>query len=287
MPLTHSRTFRVRYYECDPYGFVRPAHLLRYMQEAAFDATAAAGYDIARYEAMGRLWLIRETELEVLQPLTYGDVVEVRTWVADFRRVRSRRAYEFRLCGADTAVVRAVTDWVFLDRAALRPVTIPQELKVAFFPEGVPASAPPRRRFVQPPLPPDGGFRRRRRVVWSDLDQAGHVNNAVYADYVEDCGTEMVAARGWPAARLLAEGAALSSVRHRLEYRLPALPGDELEIVTWFSEISEDRLIRQAQVMRRSDGALLVRAQSVQLWVEQATGRSRPMPARFLSDLSP
>jgi acyl-CoA thioester hydrolase len=89
MPLTHTRTFRIRYYECDAYGHVNQAQYLRYMQEAAFDASAAAGYDTARYEEMGRTWLIRETEIEYLRPLRYGDSVRVTTWVDDFRRIRS------------------------------------------------------------------------------------------------------------------------------------------------------------------------------------------------------
>jgi len=69
MPLTHVRTFRVRHYECDAYGYVKDANYLNYMQEAAFDASATAGYDLARYQAMGRYWLVRETDVEYLHPL--------------------------------------------------------------------------------------------------------------------------------------------------------------------------------------------------------------------------
>src|SRR5512142_1511669 len=97
MPLTHTRSFRVRHYECDAYGHLNNTNYLRYMQETAFDASAAAGYDLDRYEQMERLWLIRESEVEFLRPLQYNDIIEVKTWVADFRRVISRRCYEFRL----------------------------------------------------------------------------------------------------------------------------------------------------------------------------------------------
>ncbi len=252
MPLTLRRTFRVRYYECDPAGRLRPASLLRYMQETAFDASAAAGYGIARYEAMGRIWLVRETELEVLRLPGYGDRLAVTTWVADFRRVRSRRAYEFRLAESGEMIARATTDWVFLDRSTLRPALIPPEMKAAFFPKGVPEAAPARRRFPQPP-PPDGESRCRRRVQWSDLDQAGHVNNAVYLDYIEDCGVEL----------LTAEGLTLTARQHRIEYRQPALPGDELEIVAWFAEGPGEQRVRHTQIRRSSDGALLVRARAV------------------------
>ena len=53
MPLTHTRTFRVRHYECDAYGHLNNANYLRYMQETAFDASAAAGYDLERYNKLG------------------------------------------------------------------------------------------------------------------------------------------------------------------------------------------------------------------------------------------
>jgi acyl-CoA thioester hydrolase len=263
MPLTHVRTFRVRHYECGPEGLVRAATYLRYMQEAAFDASAAAGYDMARYEAMGCHWLIRETWIDYFRPLRYGDAVEVKTWVADFRRVRSRRAYEFRLAttGAPAEysrppaeyprpVARAHTDWVFLDTATLRPASIPEEMRAAFFPEGPPAGAQPRERF--PDLsPPPGAFRQRRRVERRDLDSAGHVNNCVYVDYIEECG------RLWAAAPLLPR-------QHRLEYRLPALPDDELELVTWAAEEGDVPGARYTLVQRPADGALLARARSVE-----------------------
>src|SRR5687768_16862418 len=96
MPLTSISTFQVRHYECDANGHLHPANYLRYMQESAFAATAAAGYSKERYEAMGYIWLARETEIEYLQPVIYGDTVEIKTWVADFRQVRSIRRYEWR-----------------------------------------------------------------------------------------------------------------------------------------------------------------------------------------------
>src|SRR5512147_1493175 len=99
MPLIHTRTFRIRYYECDAYGHLNSANYLRYMQETAFDASAAAGYDNARYEEIQRTWLIRESRVEYLTPLQYNDVVNVTTWIGDFKRASSRRMYEFRKAG--------------------------------------------------------------------------------------------------------------------------------------------------------------------------------------------
>lgn len=259
MPLIHTRTFRVRHYECGPEGWVQPANYLRYMQEAAFDASTAAGYDLARYQAMGSHWLIRETEIDYLRPLRYGDAFELRTWVADFRRVRSRRAYDFRLASTGTAVARASTDWVFLDTATERPASIPEEMKAAFFPEGLLPRAEPRQRFPDLAPPPDA-FRQRRRVERRDLDPAGHVNNATYVSYVDECGRQRAIAR----ARV-ADGTLLPR-QHRLEYLLPAFVDDDLELVTWTLDGEDSQPARYTLVQRAADGILLARARSLEEW---------------------
>ncbi|MFB0536744.1 MAG: YbgC/FadM family acyl-CoA thioesterase [Anaerolineae bacterium] len=287
MPLTHVRTFRIRHYECDADGHVNYANYLRYMQGAAFDATAAAGYDLVRYQAMGHHWLARETDIEYLRPLRYGDSVQVKTWVADLRRVRSRRAYEFRLVGSGELVARAHTDFVFLDSATLRPAPIPRELMGAFFPEGLPEPAPPRPRFPSAPPPPPGVFRLRRRVERRDIDPEQHVNNAVYLSYLEDCGVQVVVAHGWPMSRMQAEGFASVVRRHRIEYRQPAVLDDELELATWASDVKRTTAVRHYTVTRVSDGALLARARTLWVWVDLKTGRPIRIPQTFLADFAP
>ena len=137
MPVVHKRTFRVRNYECDAYGHVNNANYVRYMQEAALDASAAVGYDEARYNELGQIWLIRETNIEYLRPLRFGNSVEVTTWVGDFRRVRSRRFYELRNAETGDMVAEGSTDWVYIERATQRPARVPAEMVAAFMPEGV------------------------------------------------------------------------------------------------------------------------------------------------------
>jgi acyl-CoA thioester hydrolase len=287
MPLIHYRTFRVRHHECDTYGYARYSSYLNYMQEAAFDASAAAGYDLARYEEMGRHWLVRETDVEYLhpRPLRYNDMVQVKTWVIDFRRVRSRRAYELSLVETAEVVVQASTDWVLLDSITGRPVSIPAEMMSAFFPEGAPEQAPPRSRFPSLPPPPADAFRTGRRVAWSDIDTAGIVNNAVYLAYLEDGDEQAAAACGWPPARLQAEGISLAPRRHQIEYRQPALLGDELELTTWLSRVAPAEVVRHYAITRSSDNSLLVRARAGWEAIEVETGRPIPIPRAFLGEL--
>jgi acyl-CoA thioester hydrolase len=287
MPLTHVRTFRVRHYECDAYGHVNHANYLRYMQEAAIDASAAAGYDQNRYLQIERLWLIRETQIEYLHPLRYGDSVQVITWVVNFRRVRSRRAYDFRRAGSEELVARALTEWVFLEQGTNRPASIPQEMKDAFFPEGLPDSVPSFKRFPEPPPPPPDTYHQDRRVEWRDLDAASHANNATYLSYVEDCGLQMVRAFGWNLGRLAEEGLGIVARSHRIEYKIPATLDDKLEIATWVSDVRQSTATRHTTISRMPEGQLLARARTAHVWVDLQTGRPRPIPQEFLADLSP
>jgi acyl-CoA thioester hydrolase len=287
MPLTHVRIFRVRHYECDAYGHVDNVSLVRYMQEAAFDASAAAGYNLTRYAEMNRHWLIRETDIEYLRPLRYGDSVQVKTWVADFRRVRSRRAYELRDTSSGDLVARALTDWVFLDISTGRPTTIPAEMMAAFFPEGPPPSPAARVRFPSAPSPPPSVFRLLRRVEWRDLDQVHHVNNAVYLSYIEDCALQVSAAHGWPLSRTQEEGFAVIARRHQIEYRQPVVYGDELEVATWTSDLKHSSALRHTELSRVADGAPVARARTLWVWVGLETGKPICIPVRFLDDFAP
>jgi acyl-CoA thioester hydrolase len=287
MPLTHTRTFRVRYYECDANGHLNSAVYLRFMQETAFDASAAAGYDLERYNQIQRYWLIRESQVEYLLPLRYNQQVAVSTWIADFRRVTSRRAYEFRLVEDGALAARAFTDWVFLDTANNRPASIPQALIDDFYPEGPPAKFPPRQPFPVAPPPPPGAFRMRRRVSWEDIDTLQHVNNAVYMDYTNECGFQACAAFQWPWQRMTAEGFGIYLRQARLQYLQPAALGDELEITTWVSQVRRVTSARHYTIQRVSDGALLAQVHTLGAWVDLRTGQPMRLPEQMLADFAP
>jgi acyl-CoA thioester hydrolase len=287
MPLQYERTFRVRYGECDALGHVNNTHYLRYMQEAAFDASAAAGYGMDVYAKMNRLWVARQTEIEYLRPLHYGDSVVVRTWVADFRRVTSRREYELRLASSGEMVARAYTDWAFIDSRSGRPAPIPTEAVHAFFPEGAPDAATARERFTTPPQPPTGVYSMRRRVAWEEIDSAGYVNNPVYLTYAEDCGINAVAQFRWPMGRMIAEGCAIVARRNQIEYLSPAMMDDDLEIVTWASEVRRVSALRHYTVTRVSDGTLLARIHTLGVWMNLVTGQPMRFPAEMLADFAP
>ncbi|GIL09322.1 MAG: hypothetical protein BroJett033_8330 [Chloroflexota bacterium] len=287
MPPTSTTRFKVRHYECDAYGQLSSANYLRYMEEAAFDASAAVGYDRARYTALGRLWLARETEIEYLRPARYGDTLAVRTWVEDFRRVRSRRRYDFYRAPADELIAQAATDWVYLDAAEQRPVAVPPEM-IAAFAGGAPLPpAAPRAPFPAPPPTPQGAFTMRRRAEWRDIDSAWHVNNAAYLAYIEDSSLQAAAALGWPLARWAAAGFTIAARRHHIVYRQPAALDDELTITTFIAAFRRASAERCCAIRQAASGATVAEARTLWVWRDARTGRPARIPAQLAADFAP
>jgi acyl-CoA thioester hydrolase len=284
MPYIYTRKSTVRYYECDAAGEVRYADYLRYMQEAAFDASASVGYNVERYAETGHRWLAYETDIEYLKPLKYKDSVQVRTWIVDFRRVRSRRAYELLRDGELAA--RAVTDWVLIAMETLRPVTIPPEM-IAAYSQGEPIPpAEPRVSLPQAEPPAAGAFQMRRQVEWSELDTAGHVNNAVYLQYVRDCEMGVAQAHGWSPARLRDAPWQLTTRRHQIEYKAAARWGDQLTVATWLSDVGETSMLRHFTITRADDGCLLTRVRAELECVDRITGQPLAIPSALREDFA-
>src|SRR5690606_34042441 len=210
----------------------------------------------------------------------------VKTWVKDFHRVRSRRAYELREAESGEIVARAHSDWVYLNTDTNRPVTIPDDMIAAFSPEASPDGHIPRDPFPKPPPPPPGAYTMRREVEWRDLDRAGHVNNANYMTYCEDAGVHVAAAFGWTMARMIEAGFGIVARHYRLEYKQPALIGDTLEITTYIAYFGRTSAVRCYVLIRPGDNAVLARARARWVWVDLKTGRPMRIPQAFAEDFA-
>jgi acyl-CoA thioester hydrolase len=289
MPRIFHCQFPIRYYECDPYGHLNNAHYLRYATEAALGASADAGYADEQYRALGTTWWIREAGIEYLRPAKYGETLAVKTWVSDFRRVRSRREYEMTVAGSGESVARAWTDWVYLSTETGEPVRIPDELVRAFFPKGTPPQAPKRDPFPEAPPAPPGAFTARRRVGWHHLDMVGHMNSAWYLSLLEDVAIDAAEFAGWPMERATETGFGILAREHRIEYLRPAQLGDSLDITTYIGEFRRASATRHYR-MKFSGGAQVgesaARARTRWVWVDLRTGRPMAIPEDVLRDFA-
>lgn len=249
--------------DLDAFGDLRNASLLRLLQEAATRASTHAGFDAAYYERTGMMWLVRRTTLTRLGRVRYGDGLDVETWIADFRRVRSQREYEVRADGR--VVARASSDWVYVDRSLGRPRRIPVEWSKAF--PSVDASSAARIPFPET-TPPPSAPTLHRRVELHDLDALQHVNNANYVSYLEQAALDALAPMGWDLPAQIAAGGRLSAVTHDLEYLDAALYGETIAITTWLTAVDAEVVERHTHLHRGDAHRPLLHARSRYQWID-------------------
>jgi acyl-CoA thioester hydrolase len=267
------------------FGEVAASAYASLLQEAATAASTDAGYSPEWYLREETIWVIRRSTLELVEPVPAGADVEVSTWVADFRRVRSRREYEIRLPPSSKPCLKAHTDWVYIERESSRPRRVPSEMMSAFVPEGAPPALPREPLAMSPP--PPSAFESRRTVGRADLDALAHVNNARYFDYLEESAAAALAARGWGPARIAEAGGLLRARRQDIEYLGEARLGEELRCLTWGVGVGADRFELATEIRRRADDACLTRARAVWRWFDRRSGRPRELSSEFRAALSP
>ncbi len=115
----------------DANGHVNNVNFVQWMQDAAVRHFSAMG-GVPLIRAVGATWVVRSHVVEYLAPAFRGDTIEVRTWVANIRRVRSLRRYQFSRKSDGSLLVRGETEWVFVDANSLRPLAMPPEVTGIF-----------------------------------------------------------------------------------------------------------------------------------------------------------
>jgi acyl-CoA thioester hydrolase len=111
----------------DGNGHVNNVHYVQRMQDVAVHHFESLG-GIPIIRALGATWVVRSHNIEYLGPAFAGEHIEVRTWVANIRCVRSVRRYEFVRLPDNKLLVKGETQWVFVDVKSGRPLAIPGEI---------------------------------------------------------------------------------------------------------------------------------------------------------------
>jgi acyl-CoA thioester hydrolase len=119
----------------DQLGHVNNVQYVQWMQEMAIrHYSSLGGEDVG--QALGGTWVVREHHITYKNPAFEGDEILARTWVVDFRRVRSLRRYQFIRSRDGKMLVKGETDWVFVNIDTGRPISIPAEISRIFNIEG-------------------------------------------------------------------------------------------------------------------------------------------------------
>ena len=114
---------------------------------------------------------------------------------------------------------------------------------------------------------------KRIEIRWRDIDALRHVNNAVYATYLEECRDEWVERVLGP----VADAWDFVMARVAIDFRRELLQADDAVLVRATLVRVGTSSITVREEIRKLDGTLSAEAESVIVARDRETGRSRPL----------
>lgn len=123
------------------------------------------------------------------------------------------------------------------------------------------------------------------QVMFFDTDCAAVVHNIAYLRFIETARTHLAAELGWSLAEMARSQQYPVVVRTEIDYKRPAVLGDNLVIDGWLERVDRIRFWCAFTITRPTDGALLIRCRQMLALVQMPAGKPMRLPeemqARF------
>ncbi len=123
--------FHVRYAETDAMGVVHHATYLVYFEEGRSEYMRAIGSNYANIEASGFQLPVVDAQVRFLHSRRYGDLVKIRTWIAENRSRRVTFAYEVVAPENNQILVTGQTRHIWTDLEG-KVVRVPETWQALF-----------------------------------------------------------------------------------------------------------------------------------------------------------
>ena len=197
-----SEPARARLADCAPTGRLRLDALARWAQDVAYADAVEAG--LSRRAA----WVVRRTRMRVDRFPRFGEEFTLATFCSGLGRMWAERRTSMTPIGEAAGTVEVVSLWVHLDPLSGRPTKLTED-EIAMWGESAEGRTVNARLRHPSPDGVEDSFRWQFRN--SELDLAGHVNNAAYLTPIEE---------------ELLQDSEPESVDVEIEYRAPAQAGE-------------------------------------------------------------
>lgn len=180
--MKYTQRYTVKWHDTDANRTVTPSHLLMYMEETSNRHLISAGMSLDELrDSKGLAFLLSRIAIRVYEPLYADDEIDVETWVCESRGLSFVRC--FRVLRHGETVAEAYSIWALMDlnqKKLLPSGAFPYQIEPEL-PLGPELSA--RVRFPSLDLMDCVGD---RRIVYSDIDYNGHMNNTHYPNMLCD-----------------------------------------------------------------------------------------------------
>lgn len=183
-----TQHYTIKWHDTDANREVRPSALVTYLQETANEQLIHTGISLDELrDRYGLAFILSSISVRMYEPLFSGDAIEAQTWICEGRGFRHNRC--FCILREGKIVSEATSQWALLN---LRDGSLVKAEDTPYHIEPDPAitlsDLPP--RLKMPPLS-EMELAGERRIVYSDIDYNGHMNNTHYPDMLCDFVPEM------------------------------------------------------------------------------------------------
>ncbi|XP_013605809.1 PREDICTED: palmitoyl-acyl carrier protein thioesterase, chloroplastic-like [Brassica oleracea var. oleracea] len=200
--LVYRQNFDIRSYEIGADRSASIETVMNHLQETALNHVKSAGLlgdgfgSTPEMVKKKLIWVVTRMQVVVDKYPTWGDVVEVDTWVSKSGKNGMRRDWLVRDCNTGEILTRASSVWVMMNKVTRRLSKLPEEVRgeiEPYFVNSDPILAEDSRKLTKLDEKTADYVRSGLTPRWSDLDVNQHVNNVKYIGWIlESAPVEMM-----------------------------------------------------------------------------------------------
>ncbi|KAE8676071.1 Palmitoyl-acyl carrier protein thioesterase [Hibiscus syriacus] len=261
--LVFRQNFSIRSYEIGADRTASIETVMNHLQETALNHVRSAGMlgdgfgSTPEMCQKNLIWVVTRMQVVVDRYPTWGDVVQVDSWVSASGKNCMRRDWVIRDSKTGDILTRASSIWVMMNKVTRRLSKIPEEVRgeiEPYFMNSEPVVAEDSRKLVKLDDSSAEYVRKGLTPRWSDLDVNQHVNNVKYIGWILES-----------APLPILESRELSSMS--LEYRRECGRDSMLQSLTAVSDRGAENSVNLGEIecrhlLRLEDGSEVVRGRT-------------------------
>ncbi|PIA65260.1 hypothetical protein AQUCO_00100619v1 [Aquilegia coerulea] len=199
--LVFQQNFSIRSYEIGVDGTTSIESFMNHLQETALNHAKTVGLlgdGFGSTEAMSKrnlIWVVARMQILVNRYPTWGDTVQVDTWVAANGKNGMRRDWLVRDGNSGETLARASSKWVMMNTSTRKLSKMPDDVRVEiepYFMDCAPIVEEDGRKLPKLDESTSDYVRNGLTPRWNDLDLNQHVNNVKYIGWILESSISML-----------------------------------------------------------------------------------------------